>query len=113
MYSHPMSQAAAHLACLGFGTSTSGYPLTSPTLFQGDLEMPVDFTNPEQVITSDPESSMFAPTPVWDRNSKKRVAAGALAAGVVVVGALGGVGWHASQQHARGVAELTPDGPAT
>src|SRR4051794_21036629 len=35
-------------------------------------EMPADFTNPEQAITPDPESSMFAPTPLWDRAPKKR-----------------------------------------
>lgn len=47
------------------------------------------------------------------RARRNGVAVGAIAAGVAVVAALGGVGWYASQSRAHGVAELTPGAPAT
>ena len=51
--------------------------------------------------------------PVMEHTSRTGVVAGAIAVGVVVVAALGGVGWYASQSRAHGVAELTPGAPAT
>ena len=128
--------------------------------------MAVDFSARDGARTTQNESSMFAPTPLWERDARKRrrggrptarrhdpaidageagagagvmgattasepvdtayetqpadrgaaragVATGAIAAGVVVVAALGAVGWYASRAHDRGVAELTPGAPAT
>lgn len=135
--------------------------------------MPVDFTAREGATTPETESPTFAPTPLWERDAKKRRAArgrpaarqpirdpaidagepgagagvlgattaaepldpayetqradterrpttrhsngvtvGTIAAGVVVVAALGAIGWYASQRHDGGVAELTPGAPA-
>lgn len=51
--------------------------------------------------------------PVLAHSNRTGVVAGAIAVGVVVVAALGGVGWYASQNRAPGVAELTPGAPAT
>lgn len=51
--------------------------------------------------------------PVLAHASRTGAVAGAIAVGVVVVAALGGVGWYASQSRAHGVAELTPGTPAT
>jgi hypothetical protein len=44
---------------------------------------------------------------------RRRGVGTAVAAGVVVVAALGAVGWYASQPRAQGVAELTPGAPAS
>lgn len=124
--------------------------------------MAVDFSARNGAPMTQNESSMFAPTPLWERDARKRrrggrsparrqdpaidageagagamgattagepvdtayetqpaergtarggVAAGAIGAGVVVVAALGAVGWYASRPHDHGVAELTPGGP--
>ena len=51
--------------------------------------------------------------PVLAHSNRTGMVAGAIAVGVVVVAALGGVGWYASQSRAPGVAELTPGAPAT
>lgn len=130
--------------------------------------MPVESSSHEG--TSQTESSMFAPTPIWEQGARKRrrggrtaadqprndpamdagepgagagvmgattaaepidagyetqpadrelrsgrggMAAGAIAAGVVVVAGLGALGWYAGQRHDRGMAQLTPGAPAT
>jgi len=126
--------------------------------------MPVNFTAPEGAKTTKTEDSMFAPTPLWERDRRRRsrgarrsdpaidagepgagagvmgattpaepadagyetqptyldmgpghkgVAAGVIAAGAVVVAALGGFGWYTSQKHDHGLAQLTPGAPAT
>jgi hypothetical protein len=144
----------------------SSKPFDWPTLVPRRLQMPVDFSAPEGAVTPETDGSMFAATPLWDRDAKKHrgrrvvasrsvrdpvidagqagagagaigaataaepadaayetqpvmageqvtarrrgVPTGAVAAGVVAIAALAGVGWYASQPHDTGVAQLTP-----